>query len=180
MYSNIAEITSYFRQQYKADLELFEKGPNQGGHGNKEHGFNTHDFEFEYLKDAKILNIPEERRTIFCVFLALEVALDQIFYTYDKDYDEFKEKHVLPKLDFCGHGNVTRNPWSPFAYIKKPLPVVVKIATAVFLKDVINELSEEEQKLFKAAVKNDEDFRVGFGSAVREVVWGMITISIPK
>ena len=113
------------------------------------------------------------------MFLALEVSLDQIFYTYDKDYDTFKQKYLLPKLDFCGHGKVSRYPWSPFAYVKKPTVEVVKFATAVFLKAVISKLNNNEKTLYKAAVKNDEDFSTGFGAAVREIVWGTITISVP-
>jgi len=118
--SLIEHVAEYYPDVYRNQLEGFLSAcqgdsPTVDGARDLETApLNTHDFD---THTGQLGTILEEDRDMFLCFLALEVLIDEVIYThFSADYPLFRESTMYPKLSFCGHGNITRDPWSVLRY----------------------------------------------------------------
>ena len=84
-------------------------------HDDKSVALNTHDFD---AHTGFLHVIPTEYSELFLHFFSLEVMIDEVVYTYFQNfYSNFRGYTLYPKIDFCGHGRITRkNPWCVLQY----------------------------------------------------------------
>ncbi len=112
-----------------------------------------------------------DRKEDFCIFLSLLILTDQILYTYNKDnYSEFEIKYKLPKLEFCGHGKVTNNPFSILSYLKVN-EITFLFQTRFFFKHfIVPNLNSRQQQVFLQAIQEDKDLeKYAYGRVVKFV-----------
>lgn len=117
-------VAAYYPDAYRMQLAEFVAACREGRRARggsavdlESWPLNSHDFD---RKMGKLASVPEEDRDLFLCFLTLEVLMDEVMYTHFKpEYPLFREKTMYPKVDFCGHGCITRDPWSILQYRKQ-------------------------------------------------------------
>lgn len=154
----------YYPQQYNEHLLAFLKAAETDDIQMEQWRLNTHDFD---QHNGHLTAIPEQNLEQFLLFLALEVLMDEAVFThFAEDYSSFRERTLYPKIDFCGHGRISRNPWSVFSYLPRSR---VKLTSEDLRKAMLLFFSEQkvmlddlqlEQASFPAvihALLHDED-----------------------
>jgi hypothetical protein len=157
---------NYFPDEFYLDLQAFLRSPSS----HEPNVLTSHDFDpkdpLNRLKSVKLNNKQD-----FCIFLSLLILTDQILYTYDKEnYKEFKEKHNIPKLEFCGHGRVNSYPFSIFSYIKVSEELFTFNMNSFFNLFILINLNTSQQQIFLMAIEEDKDLkRDTFGELARSI-----------
>jgi hypothetical protein len=182
--SNDNKLKNYYPEKYKEHYNAFAENANG-------YSFNTHDF---YLENYGLQEVPQEYRSLFLYSFSLEVMLDEIMYTYfsfhhckrdkmpddtsiNSVYSRFSEVFRSPKLNFCGHGPITRNPWSVHRVIENRDRVVFKQLISDFFEHSEEKFNEDrklpEWQRIITIIKNDKDIH----PLVRDIALGAITVS---